>query len=63
VLGYKAFIYKGLYTDFYLRYWPNVASTLADNKIALQGSDGVVVHNAHDFGVFANVSIGYAFDL
>jgi len=63
VLGYKAFIYKGLYTDLYLRYWPNVASSLEDNKIALQGSDGTVIHNAHDFGVFANVSIGYAFDL
>jgi hypothetical protein len=26
-------------------------------------SAGSVTHNAHDFGVFANVSIGYAFDL
>jgi hypothetical protein len=63
VLGYKAFLYKGLYADLYLRYWPNVASSLEDNKIALQGSDGTVIHGAHDFGVFANVSIGYVFDL
>ena len=63
VLGYKAFIWKGLFADAYLRYWPNVASTLPDNKIALQGTNGTVEHSAHDFGVFANVSIGYAFDL
>jgi hypothetical protein len=63
VLGYKAFIWKGLYANGYARYWPNVASTLPDNKIALAGSAGSVTHNAHDFGVFANVSIGYAFDL
>jgi hypothetical protein len=63
VLGYKAFIWKGLYANGYARYWPNVASTLPDNKIVLVGSTGSVTHNAHDFGVFANVSIGYAFDL
>jgi hypothetical protein len=63
VLGYKAFIYKGLFADAYLRYWPNVASSLTNNEIALRGTDGTVEHSAHDFGVFANVSIGYAFDL
>jgi hypothetical protein len=63
VLGYKAFLWKGLFADAYLRYWPNVASSLGDNKIALQGADGAVSHSAHDFGVFANVSIGYAFNL
>ena len=63
VLGYKAFIYKGLYADAYLRYWPNVATSLTNNEIALQGTTGTVEHSAHDFGVFANVSIGYAFDL
>ena len=63
VLGYKAFIWKGLYANGYARYWPNVASSLSGNKIALAGSDGTVTHSAHDFGVFANVSLGYAFDL
>jgi len=63
VLGYKAFLYKGLFADAYLRYWPNVASSLTSNEIALRGTDGTVEHSAHDFGVFANVSIGYAFDL
>jgi hypothetical protein len=63
VLGYKAFIYKGLFADAYLRYWPNVASSLDDNKVALRGADGTVEHSAHDFGVFANLAIGGAFDL
>lgn len=63
VLGYKAFIWKGLYANGYARYWPNVASTLPGDKIALAGSAGSVTHTAHDFGVFANVSIGYAFDI
>jgi hypothetical protein len=63
VLGYKAFIYKGLFADAYLRYWPNVASTLDNNLVALRGANGTVEHAAHDFNVFANMSIGYAFDL
>src|SRR5579859_7575556 len=63
VLGYKFFIWKGLYADTYLRYWPNVATSLDDNKIALRTSNGTVSHNAHDFALFANASLGYAFDL
>jgi hypothetical protein len=63
VLGYKLFVYKGLFANAYARYWPNVASTLDHNEIALRGANGTVEHAAHDFNVFANVSIGYAFDL
>ena len=63
VLGYKLFVYEGLFADVYARYWPNVASTLANNEVALRGANGTVEHSAHDFNVFANVSIGYAFDL
>jgi hypothetical protein len=63
VIGYKLYVYKGLFFNAYARYWPNVASTLDDNQIALRGTNGTVIHNAHDFGVFANGSIGYAFDL
>jgi hypothetical protein len=63
VLGYKAFIWKGLFANGYARYWPNVATTLPKDQIALQGSGGTVTHSAHDFGFFANVALGYAFDL
>jgi hypothetical protein len=63
VLGYKLFVYKGLFANAYARYWPNVASTLDNNEVALRGANGTALHAAHDFNVFANVSIGYAFDL
>src|SRR6185436_20839875 len=63
VLGYKFFIWRGLHANAYLRYWPNVATTLDDNQVALQGPSGPVVHQAHDFKLFANVSLGWAFDL
>jgi hypothetical protein len=63
VIGYKLFVYKGLFANAYARYWPNVASTLDNSEVALRGANGTVEHAAHDFNVFANVSIGYAFDL
>jgi hypothetical protein len=61
VLGYKLYIFKGLYANAYLRYWPNVATSLNGGQIALQGTNGTVIHSAHDWNVFANVAIGYAF--
>jgi hypothetical protein len=63
VLGYKVNIGKGLYANAYLRYWPNVATSLKNDQIALQGTNGTVVHSAHDWGTFANVALGYAFRL
>jgi len=61
VLGYKYYIWKGLFADAYGRYWPNVATSLDGGKIALTGTSGTVEHTAHDFGLFANVSLGYMF--
>jgi hypothetical protein len=61
VLGYKRYFWKGLYADAYGRYWPTVATSLDDDKLALAGSAGTVEHSAHDWGVFANISLGYMF--
>jgi hypothetical protein len=61
VLGYKYYIWRGLYADAYGRYWPNVATSLDGGKVALDGNNGTVEHTAHDFGLFANVSVGYMF--
>ena len=61
VLGYKQYIWKGLYADAYSRYWPNVATSLHGGTIALDGSQGTVEHKAHDFGKFSNLSLGYMF--
>ena len=63
VIGYKFFIWRGLHVNGHLRYWPNVATTLDDDPVDLNGANGRVVHQAHDFGLFANVSVGWAFDL
>lgn len=41
-----------------VRFWPNVASTLDNGEYRF--ADGQV-HRAHDFSLFANVSIGYRF--
>jgi hypothetical protein len=62
VLGYKLYIFKGLYANAYLRYWPNVATSLNGGQIALPGTNGTVIHSAHDWGLFANVAIGYVFN-
>lgn len=61
VVGYKLFVWRGLYANAFLRYWPNVATSLEDGKVAL-GPNGTV-HEAHSFDFFANVSVGWAFDL
>ena len=63
VLGYKLFIWRGLHANAYLRYWPNVATTLDDDRLVLDGPGGPIVHRAHDFKLFANVSLGWAFDI
>jgi len=63
VLGYKLFIARGLFLNAYLRYWPTVATTLDGGKVTLQGTNGPMVHDAHDWGFFANLAVGYAFDL
>jgi hypothetical protein len=54
---------RGLHANFYLRYWPNVASTLDGDQLTLDGPNGPLLHKAHDFKLFANASIGWAFDL
>jgi hypothetical protein len=63
VLGYKFYFWRGFFLNAYGRYWPNVASSLGNNEIAHQGTNGAVEHSAHGFGVFANLAIGGAFDL
>ena len=59
---YSIYVYKGLFLQPNVRFWPNIASTLAGNKVSLKQSDGSVYeHQAHAFGLFANVNLGYSF--
>jgi hypothetical protein len=61
-LFYDWTIWKGLYLEPALRWWPTVASTLPGNDHTFVRSDGTTVtHHAHDWGVFPNVSIGWTF--
>ena len=59
---YSIYLVKGLFLQPNLRFWPNVASTLHDNRVQLARCDGTSYeHEAHDFGFFANMNLGYSF--
>jgi hypothetical protein len=59
---YTFHLFKGLFLEPNVRWWPNVASTLSGNEVRLTQPDGTVsVVKAHDFGLFANMNLGYAF--
>jgi len=59
---YTFHIYKGLFLEPNVRYWPNVGSTLKDNQVDITQPGGTVyTHQAHDFGLFANMNVGWTF--
>ncbi len=59
---YSIYLFKGLFLQPNVRFWPNVASTLDADRVLLQRCDGTnYEHQAHDFGFFANMNLGYSF--
>ena len=59
---YSIYLSKHLFLEPNLRFWPNLGSTLDDNRVMLQRCDGTSYeHQAHDFGFFGNVNLGYSF--
>ncbi|HEY3253452.1 MAG TPA: hypothetical protein VGJ91_05870 [Polyangiaceae bacterium] len=59
---YSIYLSKHLFLEPNLRFWPNVGSTLHDNRVMLERCDGTSYeHQAHDFGFFGNVNLGYSF--
>ena len=59
---YSIHLYKGLFLEPNVRYWPNVASTLPGQHALLRQPDGsVYVHEPHAFGLFANANLGWTF--
>jgi hypothetical protein len=57
---YTVYLYKGLFLEPNVRFWPNVASTLPANRTSFLDTDGTVrEHKAHDFGLFANMNLGW----
>lgn len=63
-LGYRLFLWRGLNVTLALRYWPNVHTGIDRDGERLGTSD--VVHSPVEQGAkgfFANVLIGWAFDV
>jgi hypothetical protein len=59
---YDLYLYKGLFMQPGLRFWPTIASTLDESKTSIKRPDGMTVqHESHSLGLFANVSLGWTF--
>lgn len=58
---YDVHLWKGLFIQPSLRWWPTVHSTLPSNA-TLSRADGTTVKiSSHDSGVFPNVNVGWEF--
>lgn len=57
---YRLHLWRGLLLEPSVRWWPNVGSSLPGESHAFTSADGQpLVHQAHNLGFFANVSLGY----
>ena len=57
---YDLYLYKGLFLQPALRFWPTVADTLEEDTLP-SGDGARYSHSPHALGFFANVSLGYTF--
>lgn len=58
---YDLYLYKGLFIQPNLRWWPTIASTY-DDRGTLSLADGrTYLHERHDLVPFANVNVGWTF--
>jgi hypothetical protein len=59
---YDLYLWKGLFIQPAIRWWPTIANSLPGGSHTFQESDGTTkVHDAHDWGVFPNASLGWMF--
>jgi hypothetical protein len=59
---YSVYLFKGFFLQPNVRWWPNVGSTLSGGQVPIKQPDGSTYdHKAHDFGLFANMNVGYTF--
>jgi hypothetical protein len=59
---WEIYLWRGLFLQPSLRWWPTVASSLDEGRAVLRGANGApYTHAAHSFGVFPNVSLGWTF--
>lgn len=58
-LAYRLFLWRGLNITAYARYWPNVWSSASKDQLTLENERFDPVN----LGFFANLSLGWSFDL
>ncbi len=58
---YELRLWRGLFLQPSLRWWPNVASTLPEGATLLGADQKRVKMESHSFGIFPNVSLGWNF--
>jgi len=58
---YDLYIYKGLFIQPNLRWWPTVASTYDDKGTLARADGSLYTHERHDLVPFVNVNVGWTF--
>jgi hypothetical protein len=59
---YDLYIWKGLFIQPALRWWPTIANSLRGGSYTFLEADGTTkIHDAHDWGFFPNASLGWMF--
>jgi len=60
---YDIYLYRGLFLQPNVRFWPNVATTLDESRATFRRDDGTTYrHESHSFDFFANVNLGWTFE-
>jgi hypothetical protein len=59
---YDIYLYKGLFVQPNLRWWPTIASTYDGKRTLARADGGVYRHERHDLLPFVNVNVGWTFD-
>jgi len=58
-LGWRFFVWRGFFVQPLLRYWPNVHTSLPNDRVELAG----FTHHAKNLGFFGNITVGWAFEI
>jgi hypothetical protein len=58
---YDIYLYKGLFIQPSLRWWPTVASSYEGNHVFRTAEGGRYVHERHDLLPFVNLNVGWTF--
>lgn len=58
---YDLYLYKGLFIQPSLRWWPTVASSYSDDRVFRTSEGGRYVHERHELLPFVNLNVGWTF--